>query len=71
MAGSLLTPNERARRQRGTLACVLDSFGRSLWLGYMREQFPAPPGGLDGVLKRIIEGRTAYTDGGPALPAWR
>ena len=54
------------RRRR--LGVVLDAWGRSLWLGRLREWYDAPGLERAAVLDRIIDGRTAYTDGGPALP---
>jgi N-methylhydantoinase A/oxoprolinase/acetone carboxylase beta subunit len=50
------------------LACVLDRHGRSLWVGHLREWFAAESAERQSVLDEIIDKRTAYTDGGPALP---
>lgn len=56
-------------KQRHTrLGCAQTRLGRCLWLGSIREWFRAEPGRLDEVLGEIISTRTAYTDGGPALP---
>jgi hypothetical protein len=56
------------RYQRKQLACAQSRLGRCLWLGSVREWFSAEPGRIDEVLGEIINTRTAYTDGGPALP---
>lgn len=50
------------------LACVLDRNGRSLWIGRIQEWFAADGAERQSVLDEIIDKRTAYTDGGPALP---
>jgi len=50
------------------LACVVDRHGRSLWVGHLREWFAAEGAERQSVLDEIIDKRTAYTDGGPALP---
>ena len=50
------------------LGVALDIYGRSLWLGKLREWNPADGQERQGVLDGIIDSRTAYTDGGPALP---
>lgn len=58
-----------ARRRKGCLAgCALDRHGRALWVGWLREHSAAAAGALEAELQRIIEQRTQYTDGGPALP---
>jgi N-methylhydantoinase A/oxoprolinase/acetone carboxylase beta subunit len=52
----------------GGRACALDRFGRALWTGKLREWFDAPGSNRETVLGGIIDRRTQYTDGGPALP---
>jgi len=69
----LATAAETKRREgrrggRGRLAIVLDRLGRSLWHGVLSEHFAAEPHEREAVLARIVEQRTKYTDGGPALP---
>jgi len=49
-------------------ACALNRRGRVLWIGYVKEWFHADPGQLMPELDRILETKTAFTDGGPALP---
>jgi hypothetical protein len=56
------------KRRRGQPACAQSRAGRCLWLGTLREWFNAEPGCLDETLNEIVSTRTAYTDGGPALP---
>ena len=55
-------------RPAGRRACALDRFGRALWTGRLREWFDAPGSEREAVLGGIIDRRTQYTDGGPALP---
>jgi len=65
-SAALLWVGELRRRRRR--ACAQSRLGRCLWLGNIREWFSAEPGRLDEVLGEIVATRTAYTDGGPALP---
>jgi N-methylhydantoinase A/oxoprolinase/acetone carboxylase beta subunit len=62
-SSALLWVGEKRRR-----ACAQSRLGRCLWLGNIRAWFGAEPGRLDEVLGEIVSTRTAYTDGGPALP---
>ena len=57
-----------AGRRRYLRALALARSGRSLWLGELSELFPAPAGEIEKTLLAILERRTQYTDGGPALP---
>ncbi len=64
------TPPWRDRRGRKgwQAGCAIDRHGRALWAGWLREYSAAAPGALEAELARIVEQRTQYTDGGPALP---
>lgn len=53
---------------KATLAVALDNSGRSLWCGQLKEHFSAGAGSIEQLLSEIVERRTQYTDGGPALP---
>jgi N-methylhydantoinase A/oxoprolinase/acetone carboxylase beta subunit len=61
-------PDHAAARWAGAPGCALDATGRVLWRGALTEHFPAAPGQLEATLSNVIEQRTRYTDGGPALP---
>jgi N-methylhydantoinase A len=57
-----------SKPEPGTQAILLNHYGQCLWQGWLREFWPADGGERETVLKRIIELRTQYTDGGPVLP---
>ncbi|MBN2081596.1 hypothetical protein JW859_05230 [bacterium] len=61
----LVDPRPTGKKRQ---ACAVNRRGRMLWIGYVKEWFPVEAGQLMPALNRIVESRTAFTDGGPALP---
>ena len=66
--GLILWLASDARSGKLSSACALDSFGRSLFVGRVREYFPAAPGRITETLEELSATRTRYTDGGAVLP---
>lgn len=57
-----------SKSEPGKQAVLLNFYGQCLWQGILREFWPTSGHERETVLKRILELRTQYTDGGPVLP---